>query len=80
MQLPCALPQNPVSSPTEKQLLSLLKATDSDTGPVESSITCLVFMLRVERTAPLTYSRESTQNQVGWGRYAELLGDKYVRR
>ena len=34
-----------MSRPTEKQLLSLLKAADSDTGPVESSMTCRVFIV-----------------------------------
>jgi hypothetical protein len=41
------LPQNPVSNPTEKQLLSWLKAHDSDTGPADSSIAGLVFMTTV---------------------------------
>jgi hypothetical protein len=44
----CALPQKPVSSPTEKQLLSLLKATDRETGPAELSITWRVFIRGVE--------------------------------
>jgi hypothetical protein len=39
------LPQNPESRPTEKQLISLLKAAESDAGPVEVSITGLVFMV-----------------------------------
>lgn len=39
------LPQNPVSRPTEKQVVSVLNAAESETGPVESSITCLVFMV-----------------------------------
>jgi hypothetical protein len=39
------LPQNPVSRPTEKQLLSLLKVAERDTGPSEISITCRVFMV-----------------------------------
>lgn len=29
----------------EKQLVSWLKAAESDIGPVESSMTCLVFMM-----------------------------------
>ena len=37
-------PQKPESSPTEKQLLSWLKATDIEMGPVDSSIACLVFI------------------------------------
>lgn len=41
-----SVPQKPVSSPTEKQLLSLLKAADRETGPAESSITWRVFILR----------------------------------
>lgn len=41
-----SVPQKPVSSPTEKQLLSLLKAVDRETGPAESSITWRVFILR----------------------------------
>ena len=39
------IPQKPVSKPTEKQLLSWLKATDNDIGPDESSIAGLVFMV-----------------------------------
>lgn len=39
------LPQKPVSSPTEKDELSVLKAAECDTGPVEVSITCLVFIV-----------------------------------
>jgi hypothetical protein len=41
----CCAPQKPVSRPTEKQLASWLNATDKDTGPAESSITGLVFIL-----------------------------------
>ena len=37
--------QKPVSSPTEKQLLSWLKATAKETGPVDSSIAGRVFMV-----------------------------------
>ena len=40
-----AIPQNPVSKPTEKQLLSLLKAAESENGPTDSSITCRVFIM-----------------------------------
>jgi hypothetical protein len=36
------LPQNPVSKPTEKQLLSLLKLAEREYGPTDSSITCRV--------------------------------------
>ena len=43
--LVCCAPQKPVSRPTEKQLASWLNATDKDTGPAESSITGLVFIL-----------------------------------
>ena len=39
------VPQKPVSRPTEKQLASWLNATDKDTGPADSSMTGLVFML-----------------------------------
>jgi hypothetical protein len=39
------LPQNPEFKPTEKQLLSLLKAADSEYGPIDSSITWRVFMV-----------------------------------
>ena len=39
------IPQKPVSKPTEKQLLSWLKATDNDIGPADSSIAGLVFMV-----------------------------------
>lgn len=42
-----AIPQKPVSRPTEKQLASWLNATDRDTGPVDSSMTGLVFILLV---------------------------------
>lgn len=38
------IPQNPLSSPTEKQLLSWLKEAESETGPADSSIAGLVFM------------------------------------
>ena len=38
------VPQKPVSRPTAKQLLSWLKITESDTGPVDSSIAGRVFM------------------------------------
>ena len=38
------LPQNPVSKPTEKQLLSLLKVDESENGPTDSSMTCRVFI------------------------------------
>lgn len=38
------IPQNPLSSPTEKQLLSWLKEAESETGPTDSSIVGLVFM------------------------------------
>lgn len=41
-----ALPQKPVSKPTEKQLLSLLKAADSENGPTDSSMTWRVFMMK----------------------------------
>jgi hypothetical protein len=37
--------QKPESSPTEKQVLSVLKAAESEAGPVEVSITGLVFIL-----------------------------------
>lgn len=40
-----AIPQNPVSKPTEKQVLSLLKAAESENGPTDSSITCRVFII-----------------------------------
>ena len=40
-----SIPQKPVSNPTEKQLLSWLKATDNDIGPADSSIAGLVFMV-----------------------------------
>lgn len=39
------IPQNPELRPTEKQLLSLLKAADSEHGPVDSSMTWRVFMI-----------------------------------
>lgn len=39
------LPQNPEFKPTEKQLLSLLNAADSEYGPRDSSITWRVFMV-----------------------------------
>ena len=39
------LPQKPKFKPTEKQLLSLLKAADSEYGPMDSSITWRVFMV-----------------------------------
>lgn len=40
-----AIPQNPVSKPTEKQVLSLLKAAESENGPTDSSITWRVFII-----------------------------------
>lgn len=40
--------QKPLSRPTEKQLLSWLKAIARDTGPMDSSIAGLVF-IAVER-------------------------------
>ena len=43
--MPGRLPQNPVSRPTEKQLLSWLNATDRATGPVASLIAALVFIV-----------------------------------
>jgi hypothetical protein len=39
------LPQKPEFKPTEKQLLSLLKAADSEYGPIDSSITWRVFIV-----------------------------------
>jgi hypothetical protein len=39
------IPQKPLSRPTEKQLLSWLKATDKETGPTDSSMAGLVFMV-----------------------------------
>ena len=44
----CTVPQKPVSSPTEKQLLSLLKAADREIGPADSSMTCRVFIVVTE--------------------------------
>lgn len=41
------LPQNPVSKPTEKQLLSWLNVADSEYGPMDSSITWRVFIAEV---------------------------------
>lgn len=59
------IPQNPLSSPTEKQLLSWLKEAESETGPADSSIAGLVFMAdeaqklwRLERAGT-----ESDQNE-----------------
>jgi hypothetical protein len=43
----CCIPQKPVSSPTEKQLASLLNATDKETGPADSSMTGLVFIFAI---------------------------------
>lgn len=40
------IPQNPVFNPTEKQLVSLLKAADSEYGPTDSSITWRVFIVK----------------------------------
>ena len=39
-------PQKPVSKPTAKQELSLLKVAESENGPTDSSITCRVFILQ----------------------------------
>lgn len=38
------IPQKPLSRPTEKQLLSWLKATARDTGPIDSLMAGLVFI------------------------------------
>lgn len=48
MTVDASLPQKPVSSPTEKQLLSWLKAADKETGPADSSIAGRVFMILVK--------------------------------
>lgn len=40
------IPQNPVFKPTEKQLVSLLKAADSEYSPTDSSITWRVFIVK----------------------------------
>jgi hypothetical protein len=63
--------QNPVLSPTEKQLASWLKEADKATGLLELSIAGLVFMIAV-------CSRLAATDTIGFG--ASFLGDILLKK
>jgi hypothetical protein len=55
-------PQNPESRPTAKQLASLLKEAESETGPADSSITGLVFMAGAIESVIHTWGNTQRKN------------------